>query len=276
MKKLLYFFICLIFAVPLLPAAVNAEDGDTVTVYMDGRSVESDTPAKLVGGVTYISLRAVCQTLGGCSVSWDPASSTATVTAGEIVLSARENNVYIEANGRYLYTGNGIFIENGRIMVPLRIFCESFGAKVSWDSESGSVEITRSGIPIESGSSFYNEGEVYWLSRIIFAEAGSEPFSGQIAVGNVVLNRVASDEFPNSIYEVIFDREYGVQFTPVANGTVYNTPSTQSIIAAKLCFDGADTANGSLYFLDPVLAVNKWVVNNRRYCKTIGTHDFYY
>ena len=67
----------------------------------------------------------------------------------------------------------------------------------------------------------YDAGELYWLSRIICAESGAESMSGQIAVGNVILNRVRSGSFPNTVEGVIFDRKDAVQFEPVSNGRVY-------------------------------------------------------
>ena len=91
---------------------------------------------------------------------------------------------------------------------------------------------------------------MYWLSRIICAEAGGESLAGQVAVGNVVLNRVDSDEFPNTIHEVIFDRKHAVQFEPVSNGTVYNEPTETSVQAAKLALQGVNTAGKSLYFFN--------------------------
>ena len=64
---------------------------------------------------------------------------------------------------------------------------------------------------------FYDHDELYWLSKLIYAESGAEPFLGKLAVGTVVMNRVDSDEFPSNIVDVIFDKENGVQFTPTAN-----------------------------------------------------------
>ena len=114
-----------------------------------------------------------------------------------------------------------------------------------------------------------------WLSRIIEAESRDEPLTGKIAVGNVILNRVASSEFPGSIYGVIFDCNWGIQFEPVANGTIYNTPSEESILAAKLCLDGASVVGNSLYFLNPVKASNFWATQSCIYISTIGNHQFY-
>ena len=115
-------------------------------------------------------------------------------------------------------------------------------------------------------------GNLSWLSRIIYAESGNQPLAGKIAVGNVVLNRVNSPAFPNSVYAVVFQQS---QFTPVMNGTIYSTPNAESVIAAKLCLEGANTAGNSLYFLAPALAGNLWTMEERTYVTTIGTHWFY-
>ena len=90
----------------------------------------------------------------------------------------------------------------------------------------------------------YSEEDLYWLARIISAESRGEPLEGQIAVGNVVLNRVDSDNYPDTIKEVIFDRNHGVQFEPVENGTVYDDPTPTSVLAAKLALEGAWTPTG--------------------------------
>ena len=78
--------------------------------------------------------------------------------------------------------------------------------------------------------------------------------TGQIAVGNVVLNRVAAKEFPNTIPAVIFDRKHDVQFTPVSNGTVYLPPTAKSVEAAKRVLNGENTAGKALYFYAPALS----------------------
>jgi N-acetylmuramoyl-L-alanine amidase len=94
-------------------------------------------------------------------------------------------------------------------------------------------------------------------------------------VGNVVLNRVHSDEFPDTIYDVIFDSRWGGQFQPVSNGTIYDDPTEESVVAAKLCLEGANTAGASLYFLAPALTQNHWIMDNQTYVTTIGCHWFY-
>ena len=109
----------------------------------------------------------------------------------------------------------------------------------------------------------------------ISAESRGEALLGQIAVGNVVLNRAASADFPNTIYSVIFDSRWGGQFEPVRNGTIYDAPAPSSIVAAKLCLEGANAVGDSLYFLAPALTSNHWAMNQRTYVTTIGCHWFY-
>ena len=96
-----------------------------------------------------------------------------------------------------------------------------------------------------------------------------------IAVGNVVLNRVESPHFPNTIYGVIFDDVGGVQFEPVLNGTIFDEPTQKSYLAAKMALEGKNTAGKSLFFLNPDKAGNFWITENREFYTAIGNHHFY-
>ena len=154
-------------------------------------------------------------------------------------------------------------------MIPIRVLADAFCAEVLWD---GDVHITTTDDVIENGDTFYNEDDVYWLSRIINAEARGECLEGKIAVGNVVMNRVASDTCPDTIYDVIFDFEHGIQFTPAYTGTIYNTPTEESIIVAKLVLDGADVAGDAMYFAS---IKNCWAAYAHPFLMSIGNHDFY-
>ncbi|WP_026478505.1 cell wall hydrolase [Alkaliphilus transvaalensis] len=122
----------------------------------------------------------------------------------------------------------------------------------------------------------YSNDDVYWLSRIIHAEAQGEPYQGMVAVGNVVLNRVNSREFPNSIYSVIFEYYGSIpQFSPVADGSIYNTPSQRSIDAARESLNGARPVGNATYFFNPDKAAGTWIVRNKSYVTRIGAHVFY-
>ncbi len=122
----------------------------------------------------------------------------------------------------------------------------------------------------------YTDDDIYWLARIIEAEAGGEPYKGKIAIGNVILNRVNSKEFPNTIYNVIFEYYGSIpQFSPVADGTIYNTPSQESINAAKDAINGARPVGNSTYFFNPNKTAGTWIVKNKTYVTKIGEHVFY-
>lgn len=119
--------------------------------------------------------------------------------------------------------------------------------------------------------------DLYWLSRIIHSEAGGESYLGKVAVGNVIINRVNSSLFPDTIKDVVFDRQNGhVQFSPVLDGSIYNAPGGDSVRAAGESLAGSRPVGNALYFLNPRDSTNFWIVNNRKYMTTIGLHDFYY
>ena len=227
------------------------------------------------GGYAYVSVREFASAMDNAVVSWDEAERKVTVVTDHLYMTIWENGNYIIANDRYLWCPAGTYTENGIMMVPLTAVSRAFGFNHFWSAEEGTAYLTRQTGGIDAGENTYDEEDVLWLARIIHAEAQGEPFLGKVAVGEVVLNRVKSEEFPDAIYDVIFDDAHGVQFTPTKNGTIYNEPGEDSIIAAKLCLDGAKVHGNLLYFLNPEKAVSAWVPKNRPYRLTIGEHDFY-
>ena len=165
---------------------------------------------------------------------------------------------------------------NDRIFLPVRIAAKLFCVDVDWNSSSRTVMLKSTNKQFLSGSEYYNSDDLYWLSRIINAEASGESLRGKIAVGNVVINRRASKSYPNTIYGVIFDRKNGTQFSPVAIGTIYKTPNAESVIAAKICLDGYTVSDSILFFMNPRIATNNWISKNRPFAFRIGNHNFYY
>lgn len=121
----------------------------------------------------------------------------------------------------------------------------------------------------------YDDNDIYWLSRLIEAEAKGESYTGKVAVGNCVLNRVISNQYPNNVVKVIFDRNYGVQYQPTANGKIYNTPSSDSKNAAIAALEGAKPIGKCMFFYNPSTSSSNWIKNNRKYYTTIGNHDFH-
>ena len=217
-------------------------------------------------GVTYVPLRSLLDALGGWEIEWDSEARQAVAVSETSHLTAAPAEDVITLDGHSFEAR--VTVENGRTYVPLRKVIEALGGRVKWDSYLDGAAITSPGAA-------YDAESLYWLARIISAESGGEPREGQIAVGNVVLNRVASEEFPDTIPEVIFDKVDGVQFEPVENGTVYNSPTAMAMDSAKRVLDGENTVGGALYFYAPALSEGAWINANRTYHMTIGCHRFY-
>ena len=113
------------------------------------------------------------------------------------------------------------------------------------------------------------------LARLIRAEAEAEPFEGQVAVGAVVLNRVESPDYPDTVRDVIFQVDHGyVQFTPVANGTINLPPTEEAIEAADRALAGEDPSLGALGFYNPWKSYDPWV-RTRPVTTVIGNHVFF-
>ena len=118
--------------------------------------------------------------------------------------------------------------------------------------------------------------DIFWLARIIHAESAGESYTGKVAVGSVVMNRVNSNQFPNTIYNVIFEYFQNIpQFCPVQEGRIYNTPNADSLRAAEEAYFGKKPVGDALYFFNPKKAAGTWIVNNRQYVTAIGNHAFY-
>ena len=264
-------FLAAILTLSALSMSLSANE--PVDIRLNGSDTEIG--ALLVGRTTYVPFDSANDALsfGTAEISGTPEDMRSVSPFASI--SASSDNCYLEAEGRYLGADNTIVV-SGMLYVPIRTLAKAYDAEVEWDDDTRSVDLyAEKGDVIEHGDSYYRSDEVYWLSRIIHAEANGEPMNGKIMVGNVILNRVKSEDFPNTIYGVIFDRKHGVQFTPTVNGAIYNTPCEESVIAAKLCLDSYYLSKSALYFLNPTLATSFWIPNNRPYLTTIGSHDFY-
>lgn len=288
-KSLSVLLAAALLSVPLLSFSASAENEAHVThaisrsvngreqipLYIDGKPILANS-AYLIDGLTYIPLRAFCDTFSeDIEISWNGISHTATAKADDLLLKVQQDAYYITANERCFYTVGRVLNIDGRIYIPIRPMAKAFCLDLVWDASTRSVYLTSTGKTLESASEVYSADDIYWLSRIINAEAGGEPFKGKIAVGNVVLNRVESPLYPDSIWGVIFDRRYGTQFSPVVYGTIYNPPNAESIVAARICLEGYSLSNDIIFFLNPRIATNFWITQNCRYEFTIGNHKFY-
>lgn len=131
---------------------------------------------------------------------------------------------------------------------------------------AAAMGITLSG----GGSGGYNSSDTYLLARAIYGEARGEPYLGQVAVAAVILNRVKSSKFPNSISGVIYQAG---AFTCVSDGQINLTPNNTAMQAAKDALSGWDPTNGCLYYYNPRTATSAWIWS-RQIRLVIGQHNF--
>ena len=121
-----------------------------------------------------------------------------------------------------------------------------------------------------SGSSSSNSSDLNLLARVIYGEARGEPYTGQVAVGAVVLNRVRSSSFPNTISGVVYQSG---AFDAVRDGQINLTPNSTAKKAAQDALNGWDPSYGAVYYFNPATATNKWIWS-RPMTVTIGNHRF--
>ncbi|MFA5527906.1 MAG: cell wall hydrolase [Peptostreptococcales bacterium] len=251
---------------------------NTIHIFVNGEPVVTDSYSYLEKDYTHVPMRPLANAIGANKIEWDQSSLTAIVSKGDIVVKLPLYSKTAYVNNDPYPLEAPINMLNDRIYVPLRFVAEVFGYSVSWDQNNFSAYLNQQNHQTMISTmafqpSSYSEEDIYWLSRIIEAEAQGEPYEGKLAVANVIINRKNNSEFPNTIKEVIFD---GYQFTPVIIGTIYNTPSEASVKAAKDALAGKNNIGNCLYFLNPTKSTNFWIVKNKTFFTSIDNHDFYY
>ena len=233
---------------------------------------EISNTALLIGTRVYISLRDFVAYFGG-SVTYDATGKAATARYLGIIVTVNDGAYVTYVGNRPIFSfSNSVVMSDGEMYMPLSTLAKSAGLSLS---ESGTSASLSGNLRPMSAKAPYTEDEIFWLGRIIQAESSGESLLGKIGVGTVVMNRVKSPFYPNTIWGVIFDRNYGVQFSPILNGTIYNTPNYQSRLAAMICLEGFSISSDALFFLEPRLSTSSWIPKNRKYLFSILHHDFY-
>ena len=172
------------------------------------------------------------------------------------------------------YTGGVDGIFGSLTLKAVRWFQQKNGLQV--DGIAGPATLSAMGIMSTSSSSGSSSGsssnssDVNLLARLIYGEARGESYTGQVAVGAVVLNRVRSSSFPNTIAGVIYQKG---AFDVVADGQINMTPNSTAIKAARDAMNGWDPSYGAIYYFNPNTATNSWIWS-RPMTVTIGKHRF--
>lgn len=168
------------------------------------------------------------------------------------------------------YNGNIDGIYGTQTLNAVKYFQRKNGLKV--DGIAGPETLKAMGIysSSSSSSSSSNSSNVNLLAKLIYGEARGEPYTGQVAVGAVVMNRVRSSSFPNTISGVIYQSG---AFDVVSDGQINLTPDATAKKAAQDAINGWDPSYGAIYYFNPATATNKWIWS-RPMTVTIGRHRF--
>lgn len=168
-----------------------------------------------------------------------------------------EANAEDSINKEDIYTGIGVAV----LLVIISKIAEN-NNKFTETSNNSRVNIDYENLDNE---------DVEILARAIYAESRGEPYKGQVAVGAVILNRVKSANFPNSIEKVIYQDG---QFSSVQDGQINLLPNETAFKAAKAAIEGEDPSKGALFFYNPKTAKTLWWLNSRDKLTEIGNHVF--
>lgn len=234
--------------------------------------------AYLYEDTLWFSVKDMCTFFGGdVQLFWYPVTESLSVRGSGIEISMLTGSQYIKVNNRYILSRTDFLMIGTEVCFPQDITERMFTITVTVSEDGSRADADTSRGEILGGSHSYYEDtygdDFTLLTQLINAEAGHSPITGRIGVGNVVFNRVASDKFPDNVYDVIFDQHNAVQFAPTVNGRLYDTPNELSRVAACLVYEGYNTVQDALYF-DEAWADLSWLDPSHFVCK-IGSNSFY-
>lgn len=168
--------------------------------------------------------------------------------------------------GYYKGSIDGIYGSQTRAAV--RYFQQKNGLAV--DGIVGPNTAAALGMTLSSSTSSQSSSDLYLLAKCVYAEARGEPYTGQVAVAAVILNRVENSAFPNTISGVIYQKG---AFTAVTDGQINLTPNSTAYKAAQDALNGWDPTYGCIYYYNPATATSSWIWS-RQVVVTIGNHVF--
>lgn len=166
------------------------------------------------------------------------------------------------------YTGDIDGIYGSSTVSAVKYFQRANGLRI--DGIAGNETLAAIGIQSTESTAGSNQANIELLARAIYGEARGEPYTGMVAVGAVILNRVDSSKFPSTIAGVVYQPG---AFDAVSDGQINLTPNQQSYNAARDAMNGWDPTGGAIYYFNPATATNKWIWS-RPMTVTIGKHRF--
>lgn len=210
-------------------------------------------------------IAAIIAAISGFSVA-----NAANIVKGDTTANIKAVQTRLATLGYYTYKVDGVW--GRRTKTAVKKFQRDYG--LTADGIVGArtekaLKITLTG-KSTSSSSKVSSANLDLLARCVYAEARGEPYTGQVAIAAVVLNRVKSPSFPNTVSGVIYQKN---AFTCVNDGQINFTPNSSAYSAAKDALNGWDPTNGCLYYYNPATATSKWIWSLKVELK-IGKHSF--
>lgn len=222
-----------------------------ITVKINGHIINMDSLPYIKDQRTMVPIRFVAESLNA-DVEWFGKEKKAVIKDTDKVIELVIGSNKITVNGEEKIMDTTVELVNGRTMVPIRFVAENMDCTVKWDGLTYTALISRENAVVPAScisNRSYTDEDIIWLARIVDVEARGLSMEARLAVANVVLNRRDSSKFPGTIYGVIFDKEYTVQFPPAhKDGFRELVPTSDSVIAAKMALEGINNISSSLYF----------------------------
>ncbi len=189
-----------------------------------------------------------------------------TVSDGVHSVTADPRKKYLCVDDHYIWLGKSPVVDLDELLIPLDALCGALALDSTWSQDSGTLYLT----PSSNGREWVEHDPhlLLWLARVVWAEARGECLEGQIAVAQVVLNRMASPYYPDSVTGVLFQP---YQFSTVDSGAIWNDANDECYLAARLALDGADIVGDDCLFFNSCPGYTAGLT----YLVTIGGHKFY-
>lgn len=224
--------------------------------------------------VRYVSFALAVLTLVALLVAFGVTANAAVIKQGSSGQTVKTIQTKLKRWGYYTGSVDGIF--GSQTKKAVMYFQRKNG--LAADGIVGSATAKALGITLSGGAQSsgntnankVNNSDLYLLSCCIYGEARGESYTGKVAVGAVILNRVASSSFPNTISGVIYQNG---AFTCVSDGQINLGTNDECTRAAQDALNGWDPSGGALYYFNPATATSKWIWS-RKQITTIGKHIF--
>jgi len=223
-----------------------------------------------------LMLVGVCSVLGGVAIFGNNKTNLqqeqSVTTAMEVLDAAVADTKQVQAKLKKwgYYTGSVDGINGPKTKAAVKAFQRKYG--LTPDGVVGPLTAAKMGLSVggKTSSSTFSSSDRYMLAKVIYAEARGESYTGQVAIGAVVLNRVRDSRFPNTVSGVIYQPW---AFTAVNDGQINLEPNQRAYQAADDALNGWDPTYGSVYYYNPKTATSSWI-RTTKYVTTIGNHIF--